>query len=362
MPQQPLNPCQGGAAERPLPDKKAVLLTMAACAVMLILIAWKANIYATAFKTGGREPFCLLQFLVFLYYIPTIRTTKKAVIYCIALPFFCTLIVLISMTALPVRTPFSLPNFEGERAAYIVVYNYIELCVEMVLFFYLVTYAWLVTPFLILVYRLRAYVSKYDKQHPEGEGAVLLSPFQKTVMGMRLFQHKKLTFCTALIYFIFMAIYYKLFRLYWLESVGKFNWDKSHFFYVCLLSFTSLFILAPAMVGQAKKTILFCMTAPLFWSVVISIILLIVSTLFTSQYDNYNIIVDNIFSIHLEPWMYPNQPTDLLSIYFYIDRYLSARAWLIGFPLLLVCYIYAWLAKLELARQTGGQPVPGKPF
>ena len=359
MPQQPLNPCQGGAAERPLPDKKAVLIVASVCAIALILGVWLGIGFR---RIGQREPLYILQFMVLLYYIPAIKTAKKSVVYCIFIPFFCTLLLVMNDIAFQFSGWSIPPYLKGEGTGYIV-YSLIEEWVSDVFFAYLATFSWVVTPFLILVYRLRAYVSKYDKRHPEGEGAVLLSPFQKTVMGMRLFQHKRLTFCTVLIYFIFMVIYYKLYRLYWLESVGKFNWDRGHFRYVCLLSFTSLFILAPAMVGQVKKTILFCMTAPLFWSVAVYVILTILAIFFVRYpYTRWCIIINSFFQIHLKPTLYPNQPTDLLSIYFYIDRYLNTRAWLIGFPLLLVCCIYAWLAKLELARQTGGQPVPGKPF
>ena len=41
------------------------------------------------------------------------------------------------------------------------------------------------------------------------------------------------------------------------------------------------------------------------------------------------------------------------STHFYLDRYLKTQAWLISLSLLLVCYVYARLAKSELAIKGG---------
>jgi hypothetical protein len=113
----------------------------------------------------------------------------------------------------------------------------------------------------------------------------------------------------------------------------------------------SLFLFAPVVIGRLKRTLAFCMIIPLFWSIVVFILLTIVLTLFTG---NYHLIIDNIFSIRIYPYMYRHQVTaNIYSIYFYLDRYLKTHAWLIGFPLLLVCHVYAKLAKSELAQRVG---------
>jgi hypothetical protein len=224
------------------------------------------------------------------------------------------------------------PFYLKEKSWVGIVYR---LIVDDWLFFpYILLFSLPFSPFLVLAFGLYLRASKRTQQSPEAQETVSISPFQRIVMEMRLFRHKRLTFGMILIYFVFLLVYCKLYQLFWFEDTPAYR-TYGFFSYVYILSFFSLFILAPIMIGQIKRTLAFCALAPLFWSVAIFTLLLVMALLFSE--DRF-IIINKLFS------------TQFLT-HFFLDRYLKTQAWLIGLPLLLVCYIYARLARSELARR-----------
>jgi hypothetical protein len=225
-----------------------------------------------------------------------------------------------------------IPFYLKEESLVDIVYRLIV--IEWLSFPYILLFSWSFSPFLVLACALYLRASKRAQQSPEGQKTISISPFQGIVMEMRLFQHKRLTFGMILIYFVFLLVYCKLYQLFWFENTPAYR-TYGFFTYVYLLSFLSLFILAPVMIGQVKRTLAFCALAPLFWSVAIFALLLVMALLFSE--DRFNII-NKLFSIHF-------------LTHFFLDRYLKTLAWLIGLPLLLVCCLYHWLAKSELARR-----------
>jgi hypothetical protein len=278
-------------------------------------------------------PLYLSHFVALLYFIPLIKTLKKAITYSIAIPLFCCPIVYMTLNVAHIISNLEIPLYYRERNTGDIVYRlFVE---EWVFLPYILSFSWIISIFLMLVCGLYLYVSRRTQQRPEEQKMPPITPFQHTVMETRLFQHKKLTFSTILIYLLFMVIYYKLYQSFWFEDTLLYR-TYVFFSYICLLSFLSLFLIAPVVIGQIKRTLAFCVIAPFFWNFTIFILLIVTALLFSV--DRLTII-NKLFSIHF-------------LTHLFLDRYLKTQAWLISLPLLLVCYIYARLAKSELAQQT----------
>jgi len=324
------------------------------CAIVVLL---ESSIMLRKHRVG-LEPLYILQFMALLYFIPKIVTWKKAILYSIVIPFFCCVISLTVSTIILrfLKGSFSsyLNLFYEEKSAGYIVY---ALTNKWVFYPYIFSFSWLISFFLMLPCGLHLYVLKHVNPLSVGQKVISISPFQQVVMEMELFRHKKLTFSTVLIFIIFMVIYFKLYKSFWFEDI-PIEWTYDFLTYTSLLSFMSLFFLAPVLIGQTKRTVAFCAIAPLFWSITIFVILVILMLLFDR---NQHLYIESISSIYVSP-MYRHQTTnDIFSIYFYLDRYLKTKAWLIGFPLLLMCGIYYYLAKSELSRKVEmkeGAPSP----
>jgi hypothetical protein len=327
---------------KPLPDRKSVWIIGSVCVALLILLTWgglfrgfKRVPWHDLFDgTGGTRmwlsmaPLYISHFVALLYFIPAIKTLKGVIAYSLAIPFFCVL-----MTHTTLATTYDLvngvPSYLKKKSLVNIIYSLIVN--EWVFSPYIASFAWLISPFLMLACSLHLYVSRRTQQCSGEQKTISISPFQCAVMETRLFRHKKLTFNTILIYFLFMLIYYKLYQSFWFEDTPIYR-TYAFFTYVCLLSFLSLFLLAPVVIGQTRRIFAFCAITPLFWSVAIFALLLAMALLFSE--DRF-IILNKLFSIHF-------------LTHFFLDRYLETQAWLISLPLLLVCYVYAKLAKSEL--------------
>jgi hypothetical protein len=272
-------------------------------------------------------PLYISFFVALLYFIPVIKTQKKALLYSIVIPFFCCVMTHTMNMIIFHILKWKLPSYLIGKTVGESIYNYID---YVVFGPYIESFSWLISLFLMLTCALYLRASRRARQHPERWAMISVSPFQRTVMEMRLFQHKKLTLGTLLVYLAFMMIYFKLYQSFWFENTPAYR-TYGFFAYVYLLSFLSLFILAPILIGRIKRTLAFCALAPLFWSVAIFALLAAMAFLFA--HDRY-LVFKEVSSIH-----------------FYLDRYLKTLAWLIGLPLLLVCCLYHRLAKSELARR-----------
>jgi hypothetical protein len=323
---------------KPLPDKKSVWVTVLICVIVVLLVS---SLILRKHRVG-LEPFYILEFMVFLYFIPDITTQKKAVIYSIIIPFFCAAMLAITLDITffsEGRIPFYFFGSAGN-----IIYAFIR---ERFFIPYIASFSWVVSFFMILAYELCFYISKQNKSREKKQDITPTSFLQKAVMEMRLFRHGKLTISAIFIYFLFITIYFRFYKTLWLEDIPT-EWTYKLFIYVCALSFVSLFLFAPVMIGQLKRTIAFCVLAPLVWSIIVFILWVALILLF-AQYQQ--IVIESVFSVRIYPQIYRNQITDIFSIYFYLDRYLKTHAWLISFPLLLMCGIYYYLAKSELSRK-----------
>jgi hypothetical protein len=78
-----------------LPDKKAVWITVLGCAAAILLESW-----GNRHTRGFSEPVYLLQFMAFLYFIPVMKTRKKAILYSIIIPFYCCLATLVLLNVI----------------------------------------------------------------------------------------------------------------------------------------------------------------------------------------------------------------------------------------------------------------------
>jgi hypothetical protein len=330
-----------------LPDKKAILITILICAIVLLL----ESSFALRKHRVGLEPLYILQFTVLLYFIPAITTRWKIFLYSIAIPFFCCMIV-VATNNIDYFSKWEIPFYIKEKN----MKDIVEILIKKWIFApYVLSFSWLISFFSILTCELYFYSLKSNKLHSKKQNIIPFSPFEQIVIKMRLFKHKKLTIAAILIYFIFMMIYFKLYKLLWFENIPT-EWTYGIFTYVCLLSFISIFLFAPIMIGRVKRTVAFCVIVPFFWSISIFVLWIILILLF-ARYQH--IVIKNIISIHIYPQIYANQITDILSIHFYLDRYFKIRAWLISFPLLLMCGVYYYLAELELYRKPIAKPYSG---
>jgi len=327
---------------KPFPGRKTVWITVLVCAIVVLL---EASIVLRKHRVG-LEPLYILQFMALLYFMPRIVTWKKAILYSLVIPFFCCIMAHTAHNVIRDLLKWDIPFYLKEKSLGDIIYALIVN--EWVFEPYVFSFSWLVSFFLMLICGLHLHALKHANQTSVKQKTILISPFQQVVMEMRLFRHKKLTFSALLIYIIFMVIYFKLYESFWFENIPT-EWTYGFLTYTPLLSFMSLFLLAPVLIGQTKRTVSFCVIAPLLWSIAIFVLWTILMLLF-GYYQH--IVIKDIFSIQIYPKIYRYQTTtDIFSIYFYLDRYLKTKAWLISFPLLLICGVYYHLAKSELSRK-----------
>jgi len=302
---------------------------MLLCTIVVMLVSWflfrgSKEIITNQIKVFWTMsiPLYVLQFLTLFYFILSIKTIKKAVLCSIFIPYYCCLFFLffIYISGIPIPRDEYLPSLELRHTINAILYDY-----------YILTGSWIVSLFLLLACGLHLYVSRRTKQYSGKQETVSILSFQQVVVEMKLFQHTKLALNTVAIFLISIVIHALIYRLFWLDSWNR-NWIPVNI-YVNLYSLLSLFILAHVIIGQKRQTFIFCLTVPIFWCLVISVIFAVTLLLFAwDQHDN-----------------------DIFSMHFYLDFYLKSQSWFISLPLLLICYIYTRLAKSELAHRAKNQ-------
>ena len=314
------------------PNRSAALITLSVCFIVVALVSWilsaKSNVFEGNMPSSVwmiSVPLYILQFLVLLYFISSVKTIKKALLYSVFIPYYCCIILcfVAYIAIVPVLWGLNFSPALPDWNLYLYE-RFFDMINNILYKTYVFSGSWLISIFLLMACGLHLYVLNRKKQCLEKQEIVSDLSFQKVVMKMRLFQHKELTYGTVAIFLIFMIIYALVFRLFWLVKVDS-KWIAIYI-YTNFYSLLSFLILAPAIIGQTKRAFIFCIVVPFIWCLIISIILAITLLASTGNYD--------VFSLR-----------------FYLDFYLKPQAWFISLSLLLICYFYTRLAKSELTRR-----------
>jgi hypothetical protein len=133
-----------------------------------------------------------------------------------------------------------------------------------------------------------------------------------------LLEYKRLALSLASIYILLMVVYFYLFREQWKQSRDLLFY--CHVVPVSLLSLFSIFYIVPLFVDKVWKIAVYCMAAPLLWSVLIRI--------------SYGTL---IFVLAKGT---PHFNEEVLSVNFYLGRYFETHATFITFLLLLISGIF----------------------
>jgi len=275
----------------------------------------------------------LLCFLTLFYFLPSIKTWERGVLYCAFIPYINCIITYMTHHIVThiagLRLPF---YFKGY-------YGIFESLFYMNASFGLLPYLmgfWIISIPLLIIYFFDFNISKFIKKRFEGQKILPPHPLQGTVSGIWLFKHKKITLATIIAYYIYMVLYCRLLKHQW-NDYGP--GDFSSAIHVCLLSFLSFLYLAPAAVGKTIKSIFYCTIIPFFWSTMIYVIYAAVVFVFllinTKPINTFRVqIGDNAF------------PLDgIFSIKFFLLNYIVIQGWFISIALLLMYVIYYYYVK-----------------
>ena len=272
---------------------------------------------------------CFFSFISLLYFIPEINRLWKVPIYGLLVTLFCLLIFGYSFDLMeaieaalhgkPFRlfseNHFSLSwHLVGELSVFSLSFNIASLVV--------------LCPYYCLIKR---YSSKTnDLPYPAGG-------FPSKI----IFPHNiKLTLFAGAIYIGFIIIYDIFIRpagpmVMYNMPTGEGSRLRGFILgYIVTLygiSFFSLLIFLPLLIGRMKQGVAYCALIPLFWNVVI-LAVYAVMTFFTSW--NTEFFREDIFTLH-----------------YYVGRYVETRAWSISFPLLAIWGFCHWLTRAEQNKQ-----------
>jgi hypothetical protein len=152
----------------------------------------------------------------------------------------------------------------------------------------------------------------------------------------------KLTLFVAAGYMIFIIVYDLLVRpegpmvIYNIptgEGPPLRSYILGYIFPLYFISFFSLLISMPSLIGRVKRGIAYCALIPLFWNVVI---LAVYAAMILFSTWNTKFFREDIFTLH-----------------YYVGRYFETRAWSISFPLLAIWGFCHFLLKAEWNKQAG---------
>jgi hypothetical protein len=154
----------------------------------------------------------------------------------------------------------------------------------------------------------------------------------------------KLTLFAAAIYIVFIVVYDMFVRpkkgpmiIYNNIPTGE-NFQLrlyilGYVFVLYFISFFSLLISMPSLIGRVKKGIAYCVLTPMFWSITILAVyaLLIFFTTWNTEFFR----------------------EDIFTLNYYLGRYFDTRAWFISFPLLAIWGFCHWLVKTKQDTRGG---------
>lgn len=134
----------------------------------------------------------------------------------------------------------------------------------------------------------------------------------------------KLILFSMAVYIVFIITYDLFIRPKWPMVIYNIPYEgpllRSYILYYVLvlyfISFFSLLISMPSLIGQVKKGIAFCVMTPLFW--------------------NFIILSVYALMIFLTTWNTRFFREDIFTLNYYFGRYFDTRAWFVSFPLLAV--------------------------
>jgi hypothetical protein len=286
-------------------------------------------------------PQYLLCFMTLFYCIPLIISRKRAIIFCALIPPLCAVITKtissIAANIMDEKLPFYIPD--RVSGIFDIVTHYVFNFCGLATYFYM--WGWFTSIPLLVICYFNFHLSKSAKCY--SDKIVSAHPLKPIIERMRLFQHQKSTLVLIIAYIVCMAFYLYVLKWQWNDSgIARFRSSIP----VCLLSFLSLIYLAPTVIDRAIKFVACCIVLPLLWSAMIYVVYaaLILSFSILSSTDlstyPYSIkIGETFFSLD-----------GIFSIKFYLTSYIDTQAWFISLSLLLICCIYYYLAKIELAR------------
>jgi uncharacterized membrane protein YqhA len=155
----------------------------------------------------------------------------------------------------------------------------------------------------------------------------------------------KLTLFAAAIYIVFIVVYDQFVRPQEGPIVIYNNiptkgvtqlrsFVLGYVFVLYFISFFSLLISMPSLIGRVKTGIAYCALTPLFWSVTILAVyaLLIFFTTWDTEFFR----------------------KDIFTLNYYVGRYFDTRAWFISFPLLAIWGFCHWV-EAERSKQARGE-------
>jgi hypothetical protein len=265
-------------------------------------------------------------FLTFLFLLPAARSRKKAIIYCVTVPFFCNVAHSTTMGLIYFAARGRIPSHR----------NIIGLIEEITIVLlglaqYVMFFVWFVSVPLILVYGAYFCMSKYFNKNTLEKGGVPLIG----KIDMKPLQYKRLFLIMLLVYIAYILLYFTMLRVQWgghSEWKWQSHYELSYFgSRICLLSFVSILWLVPSNIGKIKRLIAYCFAIPFFWNVAIFAIhalMIIVCTWNTESFTS------SIFTAN-----------------FYLHNYIESYAWFISFPLLLVCAVCHYFTKSAIGTK-----------
>jgi hypothetical protein len=163
------------------------------------------------------------------------------------------------------------------------------------------------------------------------------SPIGSLNSALNFPRNIKLTLFAAVIYIGFIVVYGLFIRPEGPMTIyNKRGYEGTHLGSYILgyiiplyfISFFSLLISMPSLIGRVKKGIAVCVLTPLFWNVVILAVyaLMIFLTTWNTEFFSEG---QYIFTLN-----------------YYLGRYFDTRAWFISFPLLAIWLFCHWLMKV----------------
>jgi hypothetical protein len=317
-----------------MPNTKIVFIAVLVCAASLVFLG---GITVSPIMRGNDAVWVqiiylyLFSFLSFFYFFSDIRTIKRSLAYCIAIPFFCcaTLSITYVIVIWIGDWKSSIRSIDGIGDVVGGIIRFFMIVSGGVLYF---IYGWVVSVSLAVVCGFYLWWQKSNNQYSEKLLLLYFPLFRDNLIDLKWFKCNKFAFIVGIIYIIFMLFYSFLFEAQ-REFAHKVLPSAAS---VCLLSFFSVLRLAPVVFKKMKRLaasyilLSCCLLFPLFW----------------------NGLARTIYAVLIYIYMRNTKffKAEILSADFYIHNYFEIKAWSISLLLILVCGVYYYFAKSGLAR------------
>ena len=319
---------------RVLPDK---MIALVALSVYVVYILGLSN-YMIPVRLITRQRLSeivialhLLCFFGFFVFFPRKGGIIKGVVLCAIIPLICCMMVYTTYHVVYI-IEWKLPLFlRSERGLGDFLFNIID---YSGLVPYLTLCVWAVSFALLLVFGICIYLSRGYAHRPEIDALV-----QQKIKITRPERIKFILLMVA-IYIAFAIAYVFVLKIRWggyCERITEYGVP------VYVFSFFSIIYLVPFIVNNIKKAILCCLAIPFFWPVFTGLIYAVLVLFYTPEVP--------------KTWFSPGMPLfysysgipffsveDVLTLRFYLVRYLDTQAWFISFPLMAVWCAYRWRA------------------